>query len=490
MFEKQEDVQTSMKRKLHVFQQDLEEARSKVQKFHDFTHAWSELQQSALAVAHRAQDKEPFILFLIDGDNTLFLDKYLSRGHQGGREAARDLAHEIECFLHRDSSLCLEWKIVVRIYWNLRGLSKVFTRLRLGESDTLRAFCRAFNKERPLFECIDAGDDKEAADTKIRANFELHWHNSNCKQIVLAASGDRGYVAFLRQYVPYAGQPTRLTLLEALPFSADFACLSKRFRCIQFSVFRRERLFPETRPLPRTRAFDKQDPQLDNGNTSSARQPPATTEVNKSQSHDAKTPPLRQLASAAPTHGATGRDVECNTTKSEVPASTIATSPAAQDAAADPGQSPLSVIKLRYNIRNQRIDVTPADVPYDKAGLRSRKLCNRFYLSKCANRQCGRNHDSELDAEELRVLEVYAKCLPCRTLYCSDPTCVSGHQCPNGQACRSQQSCKFSEVMHSVDTNIVRVETFSRRSLVCLSISTEVEKPPKDRTDTMPASPQ
>lgn len=38
----------------------------------------------------------------------------------------------------------------------------------VSDEATFRAFIKAFNKERMLYEFVDAGDDKEAADRKIQ----------------------------------------------------------------------------------------------------------------------------------------------------------------------------------------------------------------------------------------------------------------------------------------------------------------------------------
>jgi hypothetical protein len=58
---------------------------------------------------------------------------------------------------------------VVHIYANLHGLAQTFYSARAVESvASARQFFSGFNRELPLSMFIDAGDDKDAADTKIK----------------------------------------------------------------------------------------------------------------------------------------------------------------------------------------------------------------------------------------------------------------------------------------------------------------------------------
>lgn len=59
---------------------------------------------------------------------------------------------------------------MVRIYANLQGLSKASARLGLcgGEARALAPFTAGFTRAQELFDFVDAGDKKEAADFKIR----------------------------------------------------------------------------------------------------------------------------------------------------------------------------------------------------------------------------------------------------------------------------------------------------------------------------------
>lgn len=98
-----------------------------------------------------------------------FLDHYIEDGAEGGRQAAIDL-HDllVESLAHHSRS-SVHWPIVVRIFLNLQGLADVYRASGIvGNGAAFRTFVQAFNGERRLFEFIDAGKDKEAADRKIQ----------------------------------------------------------------------------------------------------------------------------------------------------------------------------------------------------------------------------------------------------------------------------------------------------------------------------------
>lgn len=62
-------------------------------------------------------------------------------------------------------------KIVIKVYANMRGLSKLYTQYGLDVSE----FILGFNKSNPLCDFIDAGNHKESADKKIQGQpYYLH----------------------------------------------------------------------------------------------------------------------------------------------------------------------------------------------------------------------------------------------------------------------------------------------------------------------------
>lgn len=79
-----------------------------------------------------------------------------------------------------------DWEIVVRIYVSMEKLAEAYRVAGLRTWDaSFRDFVKGFNAERRLFECIDAGNDKEAADRKVQSTSPLfEWKPCNLTLIL------------------------------------------------------------------------------------------------------------------------------------------------------------------------------------------------------------------------------------------------------------------------------------------------------------------
>lgn len=87
----------------------------------------------------------------------------------GGDEAAKRLRKSVFDYLRYDESFKHDHRIVIKVYANLRGLSKTYATNRILPNTTAFSdFVLGFNKAHPLCDFIDAGNQKEAADTKLR----------------------------------------------------------------------------------------------------------------------------------------------------------------------------------------------------------------------------------------------------------------------------------------------------------------------------------
>ena len=65
----------------------------------------------------------------------------------------------------------LDTKIIIHMFANVSGLSKTYQEAKiLTDPVVLRQFLQGFNKEHALCHFIDAGDDKEAADNKVKGS--------------------------------------------------------------------------------------------------------------------------------------------------------------------------------------------------------------------------------------------------------------------------------------------------------------------------------
>ena len=119
----------------------------------------------------RGQERNPFVLVLIDGDGYVFDDDLISNGAEGGQKAAGLLNDMVKNSLRsRGLDHC---RIMVRVYANLAGLSKALSKAKLAgpEKRSLAPFAANFNRSNDLFDFVDAGELKENADFKIRGSY-------------------------------------------------------------------------------------------------------------------------------------------------------------------------------------------------------------------------------------------------------------------------------------------------------------------------------
>lgn len=175
----------------------------------------------------RGQERNPFVLVLVDGDGYIFDDALIKAGAEGGVKAANLLNAAIKDRLIRMGHDVADARIMVRIYTNLAGLSKALARAGLSgnESRSLAPFCASFTRAQDLFDFVDAGDKKENADFKIREMFRLFADNSQCKHIFFAGCHDNGYLSML---TPHIGKSDRISLIRGAYVHQDFLNLQLR----------------------------------------------------------------------------------------------------------------------------------------------------------------------------------------------------------------------------------------------------------------------
>jgi hypothetical protein len=100
--------------------------------------------------------------------NKQFQDEFARDGQLGGKRAAGLLRKAItEDIRTRFPSLPANVQVVIRVYANLKGLSKKYREL-MPDSAPFEDFVRGFNTVHPTCDYIDAGCGKECADEKIK----------------------------------------------------------------------------------------------------------------------------------------------------------------------------------------------------------------------------------------------------------------------------------------------------------------------------------
>ena len=103
------------------------------------------------------QDRDAFILVLLDGDGMIFDDNFISRGENGGREAAQLLWSSVTDFVQKTQlKLPSDYKVVTRIYANLKGLGDICQRSGIIEKpEIIEDFARGFTGSKQLFDFVD-----------------------------------------------------------------------------------------------------------------------------------------------------------------------------------------------------------------------------------------------------------------------------------------------------------------------------------------------
>lgn len=116
-----------------------------------------------------------FFIRLWKANMTQFRDRFVRAGDEGGASAAQTLSNSIkEVLLPRLGKDADQYRVMVRVYANLAGLSKIMFRLGNTGSDarSLASFAAGFTGSQDLYEFIDAGDGKDCASAKIQGTLD------------------------------------------------------------------------------------------------------------------------------------------------------------------------------------------------------------------------------------------------------------------------------------------------------------------------------
>lgn len=368
-----------------------------------------ELAEKQIEDLRRKTDDHVFSMVIIDGDNMPFQDEFARDGLTGGKRAAGLLRKAItEDIKTRFPSLPANVPVMIRVYANLRGLSKKYREL-MPDSASFEDFVRGFNTVHPMCDFIDAGCGKECADEKIKASIKFGLDDSHCKQVFFGGPGDNGYARVFDSFLEDQTIREQITLMAGPPFAYELAAIKDKFHNVTLdNIFRSQKLPSEA-----------------NRRTSFHITPPGTPM--------SPTSPLNFAAVA------------------KVPSSPAQSSPA-QLYYAEP-KMPSNGVILR-NKFGQRVDSRLSYLQSDFSNLKDRKLCNNFHiLGKCYYLEkfgkCHHIHGEKLAGQRLEALRAIARQSPCLNgLSCSQTDCVAGHKCPR-EPCHLE-NCWFPKEMHNV----------------------------------------
>ncbi|KAL1836328.1 hypothetical protein VTJ49DRAFT_5299 [Mycothermus thermophilus] len=403
----------------------------------------------------RDQERNPFVLVLIDGDGYVFKDSLLAKRTDGGSEAAQLLNDEVKASLRRRG---LEHcQVMVRIYANVHGLSKTLSKTGIvgAESRSIAPFIASFNRSYGLTEFIDAGQLKENADFKLRALLRLYAENSQCKHIYFAACHDVGYISEL---TPYMGHSSKFTLVDTrgVRFHDEFRKLGmgiEEFR----SVFRDTPidgsvLYRNANGVNGGGPTEKPTP-----SPAKASAPANTSATKKDEKKGEKKTPCVFYSIGKCRYGTSCRMSHANHAPSQTDGDTKHSAgltspisppdtPVTLDASVDasdlvaklPRKADVPRGHVPVNNNNYRLDcylepVSTAIGNRLKSRIDKKKLCNSHHLSGSCNAgdKCEYDHE-RIDADVLPALERLARAQPCpRRGTCRLEGCTHGHICQN-----------------------------------------------------------
>jgi hypothetical protein len=143
------------------------------------------------------QDKDPYVVVLIDGDGSKFLDDLLQDPVSGAAEAAQRLKQEIKDYLKDTPLGAVNLPILVRVFANVNDLARSLRLSNVIESaDDMRTFAEQFTNSRAEFDFINVGRGKENADSKMRSEFPVAQTHA---RVLLDSPTDRNVQPFLQE---------------------------------------------------------------------------------------------------------------------------------------------------------------------------------------------------------------------------------------------------------------------------------------------------
>jgi hypothetical protein len=427
----------------------------------------------------RGQERNPFVLVLVDGDGYIFDDDLVSNGAEGGQRAAQLLNETIVSSLRtRGLENC---RIMVRVYSNLAGLSKTLSKIKLcgAEKRSLASFAANFTRSNELFDFVDAGELKENADSKIRALFRQFVDNTQCRHIYFAGCHDVGYI---NELITHRNNREKVTLVRNYATHPEFTKLGMRIEDFP-GIFRATPVDSSNVQSYKAPNSANKGPSL--SNTLEQSKAKTCYFFNKGLCKYGDGCSNLHVKSANGSGGPVTQDQSSSTSASwrnTAPESKFG-STSDNDFMRSNGHTPHSSTShsnsdqtdpdfsamlphadsfppgfVAVNSKGERLDMYMPPVTAEVRNrfaqrVANRKLCNKFHLaSNCPEPECPFDH-SPIDADLRNYLRSIAAATPCtRRSMCKNLTCLNGHVCQK-QDCKYRGGkvfCKLPGPMHYV----------------------------------------
>ena len=386
---------------------------------------------------------------LIDGDDMLFSTELLSRGENGGKDAATALSNALYNFASEHLSHLESPKLVARIYANFTSLSQTLVKHKVIDKPLIfQEFVRGFNSTKLLFDFVDAGSNKDGTSNKLQEVLRLQAYDCHCHHILFGCSNSSDYISILEGVQNDQEVRDHVTLLGAVPFENETSQLRSVFKAVKFEdVFESTRLAPPLTLLKAPPAVAAALPALTrvesnktNGSASSMNTPQMNWATVTAKAQVTPSPAARPAASRTTT-----------------PSST-----ATAESVAKPKSSNKSIDKNRLGMRIDRVD---KDIPnYEIQRVKKLKLCNTYYLQGkdlCSANKCTHRHDYPITNYERKILREVSRMTPCYfKTDCDDADCIYGHRCPQSkpgeQGCYYGEDCRFYGWGHGIDIRVCK----------------------------------
>ncbi|CAL1701750.1 unnamed protein product [Somion occarium] len=232
-------------------------SKSRKEEFDQHSIQWEKEKRELEGQVATLKDSERRVVCLIDGDGTLFSREYLSKGHEGGQDAAQTLAQNIRVYLRDEDAVSFSnFELSIICFLHKRGLTETLGRAGYHtEKSRFDEFLAGFNQAGERFLMVDVGAGKENADAKLRAFLTDHARSPYTRKIFIGVSHDNGYVPILKDVIT-GGQKDKLVLLPGYSeIAADIRKLQLPTLVVP-GLFILEKLPPTSPRLTNSKALD------------------------------------------------------------------------------------------------------------------------------------------------------------------------------------------------------------------------------------------
>ncbi|KAH7021115.1 uncharacterized protein B0I36DRAFT_367558 [Microdochium trichocladiopsis] len=434
-----DQVEKKLQQENADLRRQLQEAKFDLE---DATNSRRDLQQRLITAEARAgfvsqdegesQGRKPYVVLLLDGNGLLFKEDYVKLGREGGAQAAIDLRNVIAAQCNDTTG---EIKVITKIYVDAVGLSRLLRSCGSASSaGCVREFMLGFSQAETSFDFIDVGDHGDQVRLKLTDSASWHLKDSDCKQILLGVSHDRGFTPFIEGVVAEEELNKRVTVLEGQP-------THQKIRSTGVNIIAFDRIFRADAPA------DKPPPPRSNTSSSSAA-------VSTPESVPAAPASIPAAATSAPMTWAT---ITRKATPPPVITLPIPLKTAAPARSVSANKTPP---QPNWNPGPRGLD---APIPLNQSVLdtvkkrkESSKLCNNHYLRGPCTKgdDCCFEHNYKPNKEELNAIAFLARLNPCTSgQECDVDNCIYGHHCPSvvNNVC-VHPFCKFRAEEHPPGT--------------------------------------